>query len=312
MKTIRLFLVAFSLVSLFAKAQDVNLENTNQSLIFLNPSFAGSNGGMRLQSYYRNQWPQLTYNITNYNLAFDMYLSKLKGGFSVSYLNDNVWHGLLKANTLSVAYAQHFSLMNKKVKIIPSLELSYIHRNLDINMYSFSEYIDPRYGRNWSGYSNQNTATKQNADVSAGLLVTYKNINGGATLKHLTQPDVGILGTSKMPTLLNIHTSYTKHFNEKTMLQFMVRYGAQRDYRSAQANVNAVLFKHLVLGAGYSNGDVAMASLGYRNKYISALIGNNFVVSKLAGKTNSIWSISFSMMLRKGEKVTELGNFENW
>ena len=51
------FLIAFVLKT---QAQDALFTSNQQSFLYLNPSFAGSNGFMRYQSLYRNQWPNLS------------------------------------------------------------------------------------------------------------------------------------------------------------------------------------------------------------------------------------------------------------
>ena len=65
-----------------AFAQDASFENTNQALVYLNPSFAGSNGGIRMQNNYRNQWPNIPYNFVTYQTCADFYLKKINSGFA--------------------------------------------------------------------------------------------------------------------------------------------------------------------------------------------------------------------------------------
>lgn len=104
-----ILLIAF----LSSFSQDPPFLNANQSLLYMNPSFAGSNGGIRNQFSYRNQWPFEGYHnyMQTYLNTVDVYVPSLKGGVAVSALRDNVANGMLKTSVLSLSYAQYFFLL---------------------------------------------------------------------------------------------------------------------------------------------------------------------------------------------------------
>src|SRR5689334_22111824 len=109
-------------------AQDPVFFSTNQSLIYLNPSFAGSNGNIRNQFTHRNQWPMLGGSFRTSVNSFDVYLNSLKAGIAVTAFYDDLMHGTLKTSAVSLAYSQYLSLMDGKLKIIPSLQGTYGQR----------------------------------------------------------------------------------------------------------------------------------------------------------------------------------------
>ena len=121
MKKIFVFF-AFMFGFLVVDAQDPIFLNTNHSLLYLNPSFAGSNGGIRNQLSYRNQWPNLSGNFVTYLNSFDAYIKPLNAGIAVSYLHDDIARGLLKTNRINLVYAQHFNLFENKLKIVDFIE----------------------------------------------------------------------------------------------------------------------------------------------------------------------------------------------
>src|ERR1043166_8828641 len=87
MKT-RILIVAIC-AACAVSAQDLFFMNQNQSLLATNPSFAGSNGGLRAQLGYRNQWPNLSGRYVCYYAAVDGYVKPLKAGIGLSALTND-------------------------------------------------------------------------------------------------------------------------------------------------------------------------------------------------------------------------------
>src|SRR5688572_11976793 len=103
-------------------AQDPIFFNTNQSLVYLNPSFAGSNGGIRNQFSFRRQWPQYSNNYTTALNTFDFYVKGMRGGFALSALSDNFANGTLITRTYGLGYAQQLKFFDKKLTLVPSFQ----------------------------------------------------------------------------------------------------------------------------------------------------------------------------------------------
>ena len=203
---IKIVLILFFITTLFY-AQDPIFYNTNSSLLFLNPSYAGSNGGFRLQNNYRNQWPNLSGNYITYGTSADCYLKKIKGGIGLSILHDDQARGTLKNTNYNFIYAQHLKI-NDKLLIIPSVEFSYINYFLDKNKLSFGSQINPRSGVVWVNTTNNPVLVKTNYDISGGFLLQYNNLfSFGFTTHHINQPDIGLVGYSKLPIRFTIHAS---------------------------------------------------------------------------------------------------------
>jgi type IX secretion system PorP/SprF family membrane protein len=164
----KIFFLYF-IIFAFAKgfSQDPLFTNTSQSLVYLNPSFAGSNSGIRNQFSYRNQWPNLSGTYLTYLNSFDVYLPKIKGGISLSAYHDDQLRGTFKTNVIGLGYAQHLTFFEGKFKIIPSIQISYFEKLLDVSKLNFGQII-PRSPFVYVPVTP--SSKKQNIDFSSGIL----------------------------------------------------------------------------------------------------------------------------------------------
>jgi type IX secretion system PorP/SprF family membrane protein len=300
------------LVTFKCFSQDPLFTNTEQSLVYLNPSFAGSNGLFRWQLNYRDQWPELSANyVTLYN-NFDVYIKPIKAGMALMHTYDDQANGILRTNTLSYIYAQHLSFMDNKLKVIPSAKFTYFTKQVDVSKLNFGQQIDPRRGFVWNTQEARPSGKRSNYDISSGLLVNYSHFYFGTSVFHINQPDEGLLGTSKLPFRLSIHSSYNILLSEKTLIHFFARYEQQQKFYMYQFNVKALLFKHLIIGAGYSYSETINTNIGFRHKYFTAQINYGVSRSILTNSTVNTWEFMLSLNIREKENRKVLTDFEKW
>jgi len=305
-KTIVFSILIFSI--LISNAQDAYIYNSNQSLVYLNPSFAGSNGGFRNQFSYRDLWSKLTNGYNTYINTFDVYLKPLRGGIAISWMQNNLFNYAFQSNILSISYAQYFSFKNGDLKIVPSLQIAYAKRTADYSSFNFVDGFVPQWGDTLGPYYE-----KQYADFSSGLLVNYKNkLYVGTSFFHMNQPDIGFWGTRKLPIGFNFHASYNFKLSEKSCLQALYRTNSQSMFWTNRLGLNLVSFNHLITGIGLVNWEEPVLSAGYRNNYFNLLIGHDFTLSKLAGNTGGSWELHASFNLRNKEQRKTLTSFESW
>lgn len=309
----KIFFSSVLFVSFFTSfSQDPEIVNANQSLLYMNPSFAGSNGGIRNQFSHRNQWPSLSSSIRTFLNTADVYLPSIKGGLAVSLLSDD-FGGILKTNVLSLTYAQYFSTKKGDLKIIPSVQFGYGERSLDIQSLHFGEAVDPRYGSVWATTTAMPLWRKNYFDFSSGLLFNYKNkLYAGGSVFHINQPDIGMLGALKMPCAVNAHASYNFTLSKWSSLQVLYRYRNQNNFASSQLAINLISFKHLIAGAAWTVSEAAQFNLGYRQNYFTLVAGYDIVISKLAGNTTGSWELHASFNLRNKEQRKALTSYESW
>jgi|GEM_PF-1718418 len=320
MKKILIFFATLSCV-LTVNGQDPHFLNTNQSLVYLNPSFAGTNGYIRNQASYRNQWPNLSGNYKTYLNTFDAYVKPLKAGVAVSLMSDDQLSGTLKVTTASLVYAQHISCMDGNLKVIPSVQLSYGIRTLDVNNLHFGDAFDPRYGIVWSNPTALPTSNKSYFDASTGLLVNYKNLYVGASVFHFNQPDIGLLGTYKLPALFSFNASYNKAVSERMLLNFSGRLTYQQKNTIGKGAVS-IIYKSLIAGLGYGSPwttgyhspGTAFINAGFRSGIFTAMIGYDRNVGQFYNSFNSAgsWELMFSFNFRKETPKGVITNPEVW
>jgi type IX secretion system PorP/SprF family membrane protein len=295
--------------------QDPYFVGTHNSLLFLNPSFAGSNNGLRVQSAYRSFNPQSQLNYIAWSNSVDIYIKSIKGAVFANSLIDDVQRGTLITGFHSIGYAQHLQL-SKNVRLIPSLQITYLIRSLDLSKIHFGEGPDPRYGGRISAEALP-LPKKWNLDASTGLLLEAGNLYGGVSVMHLTQPDVGLLGENPLPARMNAHLSYNLHFKEKTLLNLSARYSMQGYRKYYQFTATAVTFNHLITGAGIGTSDMVgnqnyqpiLLSIGYRANFFTA----NFIYERnISSSSQTASELSLSYNLREKSVRKTLTNLEAW
>ena len=310
MKKIFIFFAATS--TFLSYSQDPIFLNTNQSLVYLNPSFAGSNGGVRDQLSYRSQWPGLSSNYVTYLNSFDVYIKPLKAGVAVSVIHDDAGRGTLKTRQFSITYAQHLSFADGKLKIIPSLQLGGGMKNLDRDNLHFGDMIDSRYGVIWNDPQFFPNTTKLYFNASGGFLANFKkDLYVGAYVFNFNQPNIGLLGVSKLPPRLLLHASYNIHLSEQTSLQIFYRYNQQQNIVFNQLSANAIFKNHFIAGVRYLSNYLALVNLGYRWSFFTLMGGYDINFSKYGLGAGS-WEIHTSFSFANKEKFKAKGNFENY
>jgi type IX secretion system PorP/SprF family membrane protein len=214
MKYTLIFILFFSSICFISNAQDPIFSNSQQSLLYLNPSFAGSNGNVRFQSIFSNQTlNSLSTYFTTYN-GFDIYLKKIKGGLGLTYLKDYQANGALVTDRIDLTYAQHFSLLNKKLKITPSLQVTYLQKHLDKTKIFYDYQPHPNF-ISWTQNEAVPFQTKRNFDLSSGLIINYKHFYFGSSVFHINQPDEGLLMYSRLNARINLFASQNISIGKK-------------------------------------------------------------------------------------------------
>ena len=183
-----------------ASAQDITSFLPMNNLLDINPSFAGSNGGFRLQANYVNIWPSLSGRNKGTMLAADMSVNKGKSGIAIYANRADYSQGVQLNNNLGLGYSHRFSVSNGSIKIVPSLQIGVVNTKVDVNALSFGSTLPP---------IDPNILSKSNLEVNTGVLVQIKekfSIGYGAF--HINTPDIGVQGPSKLGARSVVHASY--------------------------------------------------------------------------------------------------------
>lgn len=286
------------LVGFRSYSQEQVFTNKNQSLISLNPSFAGSNGFIRNQfSYKSNRGSSYkSYSVAN---SFDTYISPLKAGIAVSALTENFANGMAKNNYVSISYAQYFSVMEGKLKLIPSVRLAYSESVLDLEK------------AGWNPSSNNVPLSKTNDfNLSTGFLAAYKNrVYAGFSISSLNGNDNGF---SAYNNSFNYHLSYNLRFSDNLQMQFFAQAQTNIVSSSTYIAANALLYKHIIAGVGLVGNRSPVFSLGYRNNYFTVLAGYDVLDRLLYEPSYKSFEVHASFNLKKKELRQTISSFETW
>ena len=115
--------VYLALCTIAADSQVEQFANSNQSLLRLNPSFAGSNQLIRNQFSFRNALPNQSSARVLYSNSLDGYIAPLQAGIGIGVSMEDQAHSNYKRNVASVSYAQHLRVTDNLI-IVPSVQVA--------------------------------------------------------------------------------------------------------------------------------------------------------------------------------------------
>lgn len=282
----------FELFYLNINAQDPQFTQFYANPLYLNPAFAGSNYCPRICLNYRNQWPNLSGTYVTYSMSYDRYIKAMAGGIGVLVTTDDQARGTLKTTTASFIYSYNIRL-SRTLSINAALQATYFQKTLDRTKLSFGDMIDPRRGFVWNTNEIVPSQTKRNADFSAGILAFSKHYYFGFAANHLTQPDEGLLGVSKLPSKFTFHGGGIINLEKGGYSYISPNILFQAQQKFTQLNLG-VYYKHnaFVAGLWYRNLDAMIALIGLQTQHFKIGYSYDITISKLAGNTAGSHEIS--------------------
>ncbi len=288
--TLMIFVSAFNLCG-----QDLQFTQFYANPLYLNPAFAGSNFCPRVCMNYRNQWPNLSGTYVSYSASYDRYVKAMAGGIGILVTTDDQARGTLKTTTAGFMYAYNIKV-SRKFSINAALQATYFQKTLDRTKLNFGDMIDPRRGFVWNTNEIVPAQTKRNADFSAGILGYSKHYFFGVAANHLTQPDEGLLGVSKLPAKFTIHGGAIIDLEKGGASHVSPNILIQAQQKFMQINLGIYYKKDFfVAGLWYRNNDAVIALVGLQNKFLKVGYSYDVTISKLAGNTAGSHEISLQI-----------------
>ncbi len=274
-----------------------------QSLLGVNPSFAGSNGFIRNQTFSNLQSTAYGnyYTIEN---GFDGYLSSIKSGVGLTTGFSN-YNNIFRTSTANLSFARYIKI-GERLKIIPSLQAGYVIKEINMGYFSTSMYKTPGSNSQW--------VRAEHFTLGTGLLINYNNLYFGASLIDFNRPDIGIFNSERSYPIFNLHVSYNMRVSDNLRLHFYGQATSQVAYRSQLLSLNALIYKHLIYGVSYRPRDVFAMNAGFRTTYFTAQACLNRTISALRPDNSKYyyWQIMLSFNLRNKEQRNLITNFEAW
>jgi type IX secretion system PorP/SprF family membrane protein len=288
-------------------SQDAFFTNVGQSLIYLNPSFSGTNGFIRSQSIYRLQDFNGRVPFKTAYTSLDAYVRPLNGGIAFSYLNDIQGKGTLRTNAAGFAYAQHIFANKKTIRIIPAVQAVYSMNTTNLEDKKFRDTIE--YRKNYTiepvGLFPETETTRSYLDVNGSVLIQTRKLNCGVGLFHLNQPNEGSLSVKKLPLKINLHGSYNFSLTEDMTLSVFALFISQGDFKDYFLNCNLSLNKELFLSVGMRKANALTASVAFQSDAFRLGIGFDYGLNSdlpaIYGKSTIEIMLSFNFINKKAE-----------
>lgn len=296
--------------------QDAYFTNTNQSLIYLNPAYAGNNGFFRIQSIAKVQ----DYNsrrsfVTSYT-SLDAYLKKTGSGLAFSYLYDDYSKGQVRSWAYSLTFAQHFFLKDKTWRVSPSIQASMQSRQLNVNNIRYGDTINRRSHTIFNIGNGMPAADRSFFDFSSGVIIQNRESSFGVAVFHINQPDEGLLGSEALPFRINVHGAYIFRLKEDVNLSVSGYYINQDAFWDTHLNVNLLWNNELFFGAGVWRSKCVTANVGFQANVFRLGVGYNYSWAPapdpwIHGKSSLELMLSFNFSSKNSEN-SSTADWRTW
>ncbi len=197
--------------------QDQQFTQFYASPITLNPAFAGTSMQSRAAMNYRNQWATLPRAFVAYSAAIDHYVPELNSGFGLLVSHDRAGTGALSYTSVALQYAYEIKI-NRKLSIRPALSFGYGSTYLDIDRLTFGDQLARGDGATTTLDPDRARFAQEpvgSADFGTGLLLFSDNFWFGASIHHINEPTVSVVGRdTQLPRRYSVHGGYRFRVSE--------------------------------------------------------------------------------------------------
>ncbi len=238
-------------------AQDPFFSQFFANPVYLNPGFAGSGENTRFSTNFRNQNPSVPGAFITYSAAFDHYFQSLSSGIGIIAITDKAGEAQISNSSISGIYSYKVRI-NDHVSVNTGIQASYIQSSLNWNTFTFGDQIDNKQGFvNPTNEKQPVTSNVHSFDFSAGFITYTKNMAGGITLNHLSQPSTShYIGNDKLffKTTLFYIGKYMLNNTLNNKITFSPTVIYQRQHQFQYITGGAYLNKNpLIVGVLYRN-----------------------------------------------------------
>lgn len=245
----RLWVYIFLTFNLQTYAQDPVFTQFYAAPTLLNPAFAGSTGDTRLSIGYRNQWMNLSSDLTTIYASADSWYEGMNSGIGLHVINVQEDLGNYNFSQIDLSYAYHLQL-SENLTFFPGFGIGYGMRDINFNGLVLEDQIDigagaidPVTGDPLVNELKEGPVSY--LDISAGGMLYAENFWIGIGIRHINQPDVSFLSGKEtlLHPLFSIHAGY--------------RFGLSKEqsYRVPEASFLFLTFNYLSQDA-YNRFDV--------------------------------------------------------
>ena len=252
MKTLFTGICVFCL--LLGQSQTIMFPNNNSALLLMNPSFAGTSGGTRVQSngYMRDMTESFRSGLMQ--ASVDHYINSIQSGIGLSFVQQS--SKFFSASNVYLNWAQHFVLSPKHVKIIPSISIGMRRTSLDPTFFISSVSQAPQKTTHTRALLGASVLLELHERFYIGIVVRDQNIATSASQSKIR---------FSSPAIKGLNVSYNLQLSKKELLQAVIRLSTRQGFTQTHIGLN-YLHKHILVGAGIASGDVSYLQLGFKNQ----------------------------------------------
>lgn len=257
---------------LFAsQAQDLQFSQFNNSRLITNPSFAGSDSGIYVNSGYRNQWPGLAGNFVSYFFSADAHVKKAHTSIGFVAYNDRTRQNSIASNSYSIIIAPQLYIKKLNLVVKPSIQFSFIQSKIDLSKLPITE--------------------KTYFDYSTSVLLYNDWASLGLGYFHFTKPNQSFIIGASAPLnsrlMVNFSTKSFQVFKNKNYgLGFSLFYSKQALFNRLHYKA-ALTYKLMSFNIGYLFKDAISIGIGLNCKRINFGYGYDLNISKLRNSQGS-------------------------
>lgn len=274
------------------KAQDPQFTQFYANPLYLNPAFAGNIRCPRICLNYRNQWPNLPGTYVTYSASYDQHVDAINGGLGLIVTQDNQARGTLNTTQASLIYS-YLLTPTRNFSLKFGLQAGFFQKSLDRNKLNFGDMIDSRRGFVWNTNEQIPSVTKTNMDFSAGVLGYSKRYFVGAAFHHITQPEEGLQGNSKMPLKITAHAGAMIPLEKGSESFISPNILFQQQQNFTQLNLGIYVIRGMFVGGlWYRNSDAVIVLLGIQTDHMKIGYSYDVTVSKLSNNTAGSHEVS--------------------
>ncbi len=277
------------------QAQDPQFTQFYANPLYLNPAFAGTARCPRICMNYRNQWPNLSGTYVTYSASYDQHIDAISGGLGLIVTQDDQARGTLKTTNVNLIYS-YLLPVTREFSIKFGLQAGFFQKSLDKTKLNFGDMIDARRGFVWNTNEVIPSTNKSNLDFGGGILGYSKRYFIGAAFHHITQPDEGLQGTSKLPLKITGHAGAVIPLEKggDSYISPNVLFMQQQNF--TQLNLGLYFVRgSFVGGLWYRNSDAFIVLLGIQTDHFKVGYSYDVTVSKLSSNTAGSHEISMQM-----------------
>jgi type IX secretion system PorP/SprF family membrane protein len=265
--------IAFQLTT---GAQDPFFSQFYNSILVLNPAYAGSSHQPRISAAYRNQIPAMGSPYVTYNASYDTPVKLLQGGIGFNIMND-VQGSTINRTSIDAIYS-YFLALSPDLVINAGFQASYCHRFLKTSDMILPDGLDAT--GIYIGHSEPiSDRSRGYPDFAVGFVMYNRMAYGGVSMHHLTKPNTSYSKSYLQPLSrkLTLHggvflTIYERRLGREALrLNPNLVYLHQGGYRQANYGLN-VIYNYLHVGLWFRHSpdftlNAFSVHLGYEHDF---------------------------------------------